>query len=106
MKKSIISKVLMAAGAVMFSFSVQAQTKTEAGKVIDKTQEATKKAADKTAEKAVKGVSEVKDKTYKGKMAPDGSNVYIDNRKRTYYVDKKGKKIFLKPSQIKDRPND
>lgn len=64
---------------------------------------AAKKVGDKAASTAVKGVSTIKDKVYKGKIAPDGSSVYIDNKDRKYYIDKKGKKIFLKASQIRDK---
>lgn len=67
---------------------------------------AAKKVGDKAASTAVKGVSTIKDKVYKGKKAPDGSAVYIDNKDRKYYIDKKGKKIFLKPSQIRDKAAD
>ena len=43
------------------------------------------------------------DKTWKGKMAPDGSDVYINAKNEKYYVNSKGAKIWLKPSQIKTR---
>jgi hypothetical protein len=67
---------------------------------------AAKKVGNKAASTAVKGVSTIKDKVYKGKIAPDGSSVYIDNKDRKYYIDKKGKKIFLKASQIRDKAVD
>lgn len=75
---------------------VMAQTK-------QKIDSAAKKVGDKTASTAVKGVAVIKDKVYKGKQAPDGSSVYIDNKDKKYYIDKTGKKIYLKPSQIKDK---
>ncbi|WP_343306623.1 hypothetical protein AAHN97_05865 [Chitinophaga niabensis] len=75
-------------------------TVKKVGKAIDTT---AKKVGNKTASTAVKGVSAIKDKIYKGKQAPGGEVVYIDNKDRKYYVDKKGKKIYLKPSQIKDK---
>lgn len=86
------------------------EKKTKVGKALDKTGKAVEKGAksvgNKTAEVAVKGASKVADQTYKGKMAPDGSNVYIDGKNRKYYIDKKGAKIYLKASQIKDRPKE
>lgn len=60
------------------------EKKTEVGKAIDKTGKAVERGAksvgNKTAEVAVKGGAKVVDQTYKGKMAPDGSNVYIDGK--------------------------
>ncbi|MEE1884935.1 hypothetical protein [Pedobacter flavus] len=108
--KNKISIILLA--IVWFALSpaiTNAQEKkTEVGKVLKKTGNAVEKGAkavgDKSAEVAVKGASKVADQTYKGKMAPDGSNVYIDGKNNKYYIDKKGAKIYLKASQIRDRP--
>ncbi|WP_231464201.1 MULTISPECIES: hypothetical protein [unclassified Pedobacter] len=91
------------------TFSAQAQEKkTEVGKALDKTGKAIGKGAksvgNKTAEVAVKSEAKVTDKTWKGRMAPDGSNVYINSKNEKYYVNAKGAKIWLKPSQIKIRP--
>jgi type II secretory pathway pseudopilin PulG len=94
--------------SVTFTAAAQEKKKTEAGKVIQKTGKAVEKGAksvgNKTAEVAVKGTAKVADQTYKGKMAPDGSNVYIDGRNNKYYVNIKGAKVYLKPSEIRDRP--
>lgn len=62
-----------------------------------------KKVGNKVASTAVKGASAVKDKIYKGKQAPTGEVVYIDSKDRKYFVDKKGKKVYLKKSEIKDK---
>lgn len=109
-KKYLMS---LAAMAVMTSvtFIANAQEKkTEAGKVIQKTGKAVEKGAksvgNKTAEVTVKGGAKVVDQTFKGKMAPDGSNVYIDGKNNKYYVNKKGAKVYLKASQIRTRPID
>lgn len=82
------------------SVAAQAQEKKTVGHTIDQT---TSKVGHKTAEVAVKGSAKVVDKTYKGKMGPDGSNVYIDGKNRKYYVNKKGGKVYLKASQIRNR---
>ncbi|GAA3948406.1 hypothetical protein GO495_25885 [Chitinophaga oryziterrae] len=63
-----------------------------------------KKVGHKTASLAVKGASKITDKTYKGKEGPGGQTVYIDKHDKKYYVDEKGKKIYLKASQIHDKP--
>lgn len=109
MKKRHILSLAAIAALTMFSLNTNAQEKkTEAGKVIQKTGKAVEKGAtavgNKTAEVAVKGSSKVADQTYKGKMAPDGTNVYIDGKNKKYYVNKKGAKVYLKASEIKDRP--
>lgn len=94
--------------ALMVGLTVQAQEKksgvekaaTKAGAAIGKTAD---KVGKKTAEIAVKGASKVSDKVYEGKVSPDGSDVYIDAKNRKYYVDKKGAKVWLKASQIKNK---
>ncbi|MEJ5962541.1 hypothetical protein [Pedobacter immunditicola] len=100
------TKILMAAFAFgllsTFSIAASAQEKKESvGKKIDKT---ATKVGNKTAEVAVKGTSKIADKTWKGKMAPDGSDVYINNKNQKYYINKRGAKVFLKASEIKTRP--
>ena len=90
---------LTIAGTV--SLSTQAQEKHGVGHAIDKTASSV---GHKTAEVAVKGTSKIGDKTYKGKMAPDGSDVYINSKNRKYYVNKRGKKVYLYASQIKNKP--
>lgn len=103
MKTRLLLGLLTLALAGTVSTSVQAQEKKKSvGEAIDKT---ATKVGNKTAEVAVKGSAKVVDKTFKGKMAPDGSNVYINGNNRKYYVNKKGAKVYLKASQIKDKPN-
>ncbi len=107
-KKYLMSLAAMAIiTSVTFAVSAQ-EKKTEVGKVVQKTGKTIEKGAksvgNKTAEVAVKGGAKVVDQTYKGKMAPDGSNVYIDGKNNKYYINKKGAKIYLKASQIRVRP--
>lgn len=65
-----------------------------------------KKIGNKTASIAVKGASTIADKTFKGKEGPNGETVYIDKKDRKYIVDGKGKKVYLKKSQIHDKKKD
>jgi hypothetical protein len=110
MKTKYVSGLLTLAicGALAFNSNAQEKKETGVGKALDKTGKAIGKTAttvgNKTAEVAVKGSAKVADQTFKGKMAPDGTDVYIDGKNRKYYVNKKGKKVYLKASQIKDRP--
>jgi hypothetical protein len=101
MKKKYLMGLLTLAIAGSVSLSAQAQEKKTVGQTIDKT---ATNVGHKTAEVAVKGASKVGDKTYKGKIAPDGTDVYIDGRNRKYYVNKKGGKVYLKASQIRNKP--
>ena len=102
MKKKYLLGLLTLALACSVSLAAQAQEKKKTvGQTIDKT---ATNVGHKTAEVAVKGVSKVGDKTYKGKIAPDGTDVYIDGKNRKYYVNKKGGKVYLKASQIRNKP--
>jgi hypothetical protein len=98
MKVKVLALALFAVSTAFMSLSASAQEKKQSvGTTIDKTANAV---GHKTAEVAVKGASKVSDKRYKGMMAPDGSDVYINGNNRKYYVNKKGKKVYLKASQI------
>lgn len=96
--------------SITFNAAAQEKKETEVGKALDHTGKAisktAKKVGNKTAEVAVKGTAKVADQTFKGKMAPDGSDVYIDGKNKKYYINKKGAKVYLKASQIKTRPAD
>ena len=109
-KKYLMSLAAMAMMTSVTFIANAQEKKTEAGKVIQKTGKAVEKGAksvgNKTAEVTVKGGAKVVDQTFKGKMAPDGSNVYIDGKNNKYYVNKKGAKVYLKASQIRTRPID
>jgi hypothetical protein len=64
-----------------------------------------KKAGNKTAELASKGKSAVVDEVYKDKIGPAGqSPIYIDHSSKYYYVDKKGKKVYVPKTALKDKP--
>jgi len=107
-KKYLLGLAAMAmVTSVTFTAAAQ-EKKTEVGKVIQKTGNTVEKGAksvgNKTAEVTVKGGAKVVDQTFKGKIAPDGSNVYIDGKNNKYYINKKGAKIYLKTSQIRNKP--
>lgn len=102
MKTKNLNIAMAFAVCTSVSFSISSQEKKESvGKKIEKT---ATKVGNKTAEVAVKGGAKVVDQTYKGMMAPDGTNVYIDGKNRKYYINKKGAKVYLKASEIRKRP--
>jgi hypothetical protein len=102
MNSKKLTVALFSLAICLVSVSAQAQEKKESiGTAISKTASTV---GNKTAEVAVKGASKIGGKVYSGKMAPDGTDVYIDSKNRKYYVNKKGAKVYLKSYQIKTRP--
>jgi predicted small secreted protein len=62
---------------------------------------AANKVGNKTSEVAVKGYSGVVDKKYAGKAGPNNETIYIDKNSNYYYINKKGKRIYIKESELK-----
>ncbi|QKJ32403.1 hypothetical protein HQ865_22445 [Mucilaginibacter mali] len=79
-------------------------TATTAKKVGNTTAATAKKVANKTSELAAKGDAAVIDQKMDGKVAPNGETVYINNKAQYYYVNKKGHRVYLKKSQLIDKP--
>jgi hypothetical protein len=64
-----------------------------------------KKVGNTTAQTTVKGKSALVDEVYKDKMGPAGqSPIFIDHNSKYYYVDEKGKKVYVPKSSLKDKP--
>lgn len=87
-KPGIVFLVMLGA-----AFTTQAQVDSTA-----------KKVENKTAEIASKGKSAVVDEVYKNKLGPAGQTIYIDHSSKYYYVDNKGKKVYVPKSSLKDKP--
>lgn len=62
------------------------------------------KVGNKTAEVASKGASAVVDKKLDGKVAPGGQTVYINDKSQYYYVNKTGHRVYLKKSELVNKP--
>lgn len=99
--KHLLGGLTLAFLSVLALNSNAQEKKESVGQSISKT---ATKVGNKTAEIAVKGTAKVADKVYEGKQAPDGSDVYINGKNKKYYINKKGGKVYLKNSQIKNRP--
>ena len=109
-------KITLFAAAILTAGKGYAQTHDDdnlghkvgktATKVGHATAETATKVGHKTAELASKGASAVVDKKYDNKRAPGGEAVYIDKHSRYYYVNKTGHHVFLKKSQLRDKPSD
>jgi hypothetical protein len=57
-----------------------------------------------TAHTAVIGDAAITDKRYRGKMGPGGQTIYINKNSHYFYVDHKGKRVYLKKSELRDKP--
>jgi len=100
-----IAKVSLVAVAIFSFGKSQAQTAHKDSSVGHQIDVTAKKIGHKTSEIAVNGESAVVDKKYLGKCGPNGQTVYINKYDHYYYVSKKGHKIYLKKSQLIDKPS-
>lgn len=111
--KNLFKIALFAAGSFVIS-PVFAQTHkdTTFGQKISKTAKkvghTTKttavKVGHKTSQIAANSESTIVDKKYNGKVAPGNHDVYIDKSSKYYYVNKKGHRVYVKKSQLLDKP--
>jgi hypothetical protein len=99
-----MKKIIAIAGFIFLtglSVTVNAQ-------VVKKTTHAVKKGAKsvahKTVEMASQGKARVTDKVYKDKRAPNGKIVYIDDQSRYYWIDDRGHRMYVKESELHDKP--
>jgi hypothetical protein len=109
-----ILKISVLAGAMFIAFESQAQTKSDTtfGQKVGKTAKSVgkttaktaKKVGNKTAEVASKGASGVVDKKYDSKVGPAGQTIYINKNSRYYYVNKKGRRVYVAESQLRNKP--
>ena len=100
--KNVIKAAVLAAGIFSFA-SVNAQTHKDStlGHKIGVT---ATKVGHKTSQIAASGAAVVTDKKYEGKCGPQGQTVYINKHSHYFYVSKKGHRIYLKKSQLMDKP--
>jgi hypothetical protein len=85
--------------ALFLSVQVMAQENTSSQGKVGKT---INKIGNKTAQVAVKGVSAVGDKVYRDKRGPGGETVYINKHAHYYYVNPRGKKVYITKAQMKN----
>lgn len=92
---------LLLVPALLLSLQTMAQKKTSSdGKVGD----AINKVGNKTAEIAVKGAATVADKKYDDKVGPGGQTIYIDGKSRYFYINDRGKRVYVDKKNLKDKP--
>ncbi|MFD1258451.1 hypothetical protein ACFQ3S_16720 [Mucilaginibacter terrae] len=116
--KNII-KVALLAAVLFVAADTQAQVVKKTGKAISNGAKAVgntaedgaqavgkgaKVGARKTAEVASKGKSAVVDKKYDSKVGPGGQTIYIDKNSAYYYVNKKGRHVYVKEVDLVVKP--
>jgi len=68
----------------------------EAGKATGKAvKKAAKTVGNKTAEVGAKGAAEITDRSLKNRKGTNGETIYVDKFDRKYYINKKGKRVYL-----------
>lgn len=108
--KKVLLTALVAGCFGLFTSTLFAQDTTTAGQDIKKAAKKTgkavgkeaKKVGNKTAEIAAKGKAGVVDKVYDGKRGPRGQKIYINNKSRYYWIDKKGHRRFIAEGELKN----
>lgn len=109
--KKVILTGLVAGCLGLFSSTLYSQDTTTAGQDIKNAAKKTgkavskeaKKVGNKTAEIAAKGKAGAVDKVYDGKQGPRGQKIYINNKSRYYWIDKKGHRRFVTELELKDK---
>jgi len=107
-----MKKILVIAGIALLGLSAPtfAQSKTEkaeqgvkkgATEAWHGTKKGAKKVGNETAEIASKGKATVTDKKSEQWTGPEGQTIYIDNDKKYYWINGKGKKIYVSEAALK-----
>jgi hypothetical protein len=102
--KNALKVAMVAAGIFSFANSFAGTMPRDTSKLTHKIGKTATKVGNATAHVAVSGESAVVDKRYEGKCAPGGQTVYINKHSHYYYVNKRGRKVYLKKSQLMDKP--
>ena len=86
----------MIAFTCLLGLGLQAQVKEDVSK-------AATKAGNKTEQTASKTKAAIVDNKYKDKVGPHGETIYIDHDSKYYYVNKKGRKVYVAKAKLKDK---
>jgi hypothetical protein len=109
MKKILGIAIIALLGLSAPSFAQSTVEKAEHGvkkgatKAWHGTKKGTKAVGNKTAEVTKKGVARVTDKKSDQWVGPSGQTIYIDDFGKYYWINGKGKKIYVSESALKAR---
>ena len=106
MKKTIGFAVVAMLGLSLSSMaqdssSTKDKVKHGAKQAWHETKKGAKAVGNKTAEVGSKGWSKVRDKKADQWNGPDGQTIYVTDDSRYYWVDKKGKRMYVTESEMK-----
>src|SRR4051794_19456945 len=107
MKKILVIAAVALLGTYTPSFAQSKVDKAEnsvekgAKKAWHGTKKGATKAGNKTAEVASKGKAKITDKKSEQWTGPQGQTIYIDNDNRYYWINGKGKKIYVSEAALK-----
>jgi hypothetical protein len=100
--KNMLKVALVAAG--IFSFAQGQAHSMPQDSVGHKIKHAAKSVGHATAHAAATTDAAVVDKRYEGKYGPGGRAVYINKHSHYYYISKTGHRVYLKKSELMDKP--
>lgn len=96
--------IMLTLCAGLFAVSANAQeVKEGVKKGASEVKEVGKDVGHKTAEVSSKGYHSVKDEKYNDKVGPEGQTIYISGKDRYYYIDDKGRKVYVSKTELKDK---
>ena len=101
--KKIIGVALVAILGLSMPALAQSKVKKGADKAWQGTKKGAKKAGHKTAEVASKGKAKVTDKKSDVWMGPEGQTIYIDDGNKYYWINGRGKRIYVSESALRAR---
>ena len=94
---------LLGLSAPAFAQETKEKVKEGAKKAWKGTKKGAKKVGNKTAELSVKGVAEVSDKKSDTWIGPEGQTIYVTGDGKYYWINGKGKRIFVSEAALKAR---
>lgn len=65
--------------------------------------QAGKEIGNKTAALTMKGTAAITDQKLRDKTGPGGQTVYVDKYKNYYYINDRGRKVYLRTDALKDK---
>ena len=101
--KTIFSLALVALLGISAPAFAQDKVKNGAKKAWQGTKKGAKAVGNKTAEVSSKGVSAVKDKKSDTWIGPEGQTIYLTGDGRYYWVNGKGKRIYVSEAALRAR---
>jgi len=100
--KKILKVALVATG--IFSFGRAYAHSMPQDSIKHKVSKTAKTVGHATAHAAAAADAAVTDKKYDGKYGPEGQTIYINKHSHYFYISKTGHRVYLKKSQLRDKP--